>query len=142
MCVCIYSVNYLMNINNNIRIAAILLPKIKNCNLILSPHYASTFWQSLISCVDSKTYWTHHITFLLFNISIFFFCLSLIYCQCLSQENQAEKFPFSELQRRLQISPLPSNSRLPIVTELEDKELLELALRLAGEKVSTNSLVK
>ena len=31
-----------------------------------------------------------------------------------------------------------SNSRLPIVNELEDKELLELASRLAGEKVSKN----
>jgi len=30
---------------------------------------------------------------------------------------------------------------LPIVNELEDKELLELASRLAGENASANSLV-
>ncbi|KAG5075466.1 hypothetical protein JHK84_056697 [Glycine max] len=56
------------------------------------------------------------------------------------KESQTEKFPFSELQRRLQISVSESNSRLHIVNELEDKELLELASRLAGENVSTNSL--
>nr|KYP35271.1 RING finger protein B [Cajanus cajan] len=55
------------------------------------------------------------------------------------KENQTEKFPFSEFQRRLQISVSASNSKLQIVNELEDKELLELASRLAGENVSTNS---
>lgn len=58
------------------------------------------------------------------------------------QENQVEKFPLSELQRRLQLSVSQSNSMLPIVNELEDKELLELASRLAGQNVSANSLVK
>lgn len=56
------------------------------------------------------------------------------------KDNQTEKFHFSELQRRLQISVSPSNSRLPIVNELDDKELLELASRLAGDEVSANSL--
>ncbi|KAK7268425.1 hypothetical protein RIF29_21123 [Crotalaria pallida] len=56
-----------------------------------------------------------------------------------SKESQTENFPFSELQRRLQVSVSLSSSRLPIVNELEDKELLELASRLAGDKVSTNS---
>ncbi|KOM35657.1 hypothetical protein LR48_Vigan02g180700 [Vigna angularis] len=54
------------------------------------------------------------------------------------KESQTEKFPFSELQRRLQISV--SSSSLEIVNEFEDKELLEVASRLAGENVSTNSL--
>lgn len=57
-----------------------------------------------------------------------------------SKENQTEKFLFSEFQRRLQISVSASNTRLQIVNELEDKELLELASRLAGEDVSANSL--
>ncbi|GAU23548.1 hypothetical protein TSUD_40260 [Trifolium subterraneum] len=55
------------------------------------------------------------------------------------KENQSDKFPLAELQRRLQISVSQSNSRLPIVNELEDKELLELASRFAGESVSANS---
>ncbi|XP_027364129.1 protein GLUTELIN PRECURSOR ACCUMULATION 3 isoform X3 [Abrus precatorius] len=56
------------------------------------------------------------------------------------KESQTDRFSFSELQRRLQISVSASNSRIQIVNELEDKELLELASRLADEKVSTNSL--
>ncbi|WVY98116.1 hypothetical protein V8G54_030267 [Vigna mungo] len=54
------------------------------------------------------------------------------------RESETEKFPFSELQRRLQISV--SSSSLEIVNEFEDKELLEVASRLAGENVSTNKL--
>ncbi|KAE9619277.1 putative kelch-type beta propeller, galactose oxidase, beta-propeller [Lupinus albus] len=59
--------------------------------------------------------------------------------QSQSKESQTENFPFSELQKRLQVSVSLSNSRLPIVNELEDKELLELASALTGDKVSTNS---
>ncbi|PNX77133.1 hypothetical protein L195_g033095 [Trifolium pratense] len=66
-------------------------------------------------------------------------CRELIYSHRLCQENQSEKFPLAELQRRLQISVSQPNSRIPIVNELEDKELLELASRLAGENVSANS---
>ncbi|XP_015941269.1 protein GLUTELIN PRECURSOR ACCUMULATION 3 isoform X1 [Arachis duranensis] len=54
------------------------------------------------------------------------------------KESQVEKFPFAELQRRLQISVPVSNSRLPIVSELEDKELLEVASRLIGGRISTS----
>ncbi|MED6148359.1 G protein alpha subunit [Stylosanthes scabra] len=54
------------------------------------------------------------------------------------KESQVEKFPFAELQRRLQVSVPVSNSRLPIVSELEDKELLEVASRLIGGRVSTS----
>ncbi|WJX13978.1 G protein alpha subunit [Trifolium repens] len=54
------------------------------------------------------------------------------------KENQSEKFPLAELQRRLQISVSQPNYRLPIVNELEDKELLELASRLAGENIPAN----
>jgi hypothetical protein len=42
----------------------------------------------------------------------------------------------------LQISVSQPNPRLPIVNELEDKELLELASRLAGENIPANLPVK
>ncbi|XP_028768396.1 protein GLUTELIN PRECURSOR ACCUMULATION 3 isoform X1 [Neltuma alba] len=54
------------------------------------------------------------------------------------KKSQAEKSLVSELQKRLEITVSMSSSRLPIVDELEDKELLELASSLAGEQVSSN----
>ncbi|KAI4352603.1 hypothetical protein L6164_006839 [Bauhinia variegata] len=55
------------------------------------------------------------------------------------KESQTEASPISELQRRLQISVSLSNTRLPIMDELQDKELLELASSLSGETASGNS---
>ncbi|XP_042955812.1 protein GLUTELIN PRECURSOR ACCUMULATION 3 isoform X2 [Carya illinoinensis] len=52
--------------------------------------------------------------------------------------SQREQSAVSELQRRLEISVLLSSSGLPIVNELEDKEFLELASTLTGERVSSN----
>ncbi|KAK4279551.1 hypothetical protein QN277_011316 [Acacia crassicarpa] len=54
------------------------------------------------------------------------------------KESQTEKSLVSELQKRLEISVSMSSSRLPIVDELKDRELLELASREAGEQVSGN----
>ncbi|KAG6680355.1 hypothetical protein I3842_13G037500 [Carya illinoinensis] len=52
--------------------------------------------------------------------------------------SQREQSAVSELQRRLEISVSLSSSGLPIVNELEDKEFLELASTLTGERVSSN----
>ena len=58
------------------------------------------------------------------------------------QESQAEKSLISELQKRLEIAVSLSSSRLPIVDELKDKELLELASTLSGEQVSGDLQVR
>lgn len=73
----------------------------------------------------------------LYCLGLIFLAL-LIYSWYCCQESQTEKSLLSELQRRLQISVSLSSSRLPIVDELEDKELLELASKLAGGQVSSN----
>lgn len=56
----------------------------------------------------------------------------------LGQGSQREQSAVSELQRRLEISVSLSSSGLPIVNELEDKEFLELASTLTGERVSSD----
>ncbi|GFP93060.1 hypothetical protein PHJA_001450300 [Phtheirospermum japonicum] len=53
-----------------------------------------------------------------------------------AKEGQREGSAVSELQRRLEISPLLSNHEL-IIDELEDKELIQLASRV-GDKVVGN----
>lgn len=58
-----------------------------------------------------------------------------------SQESQSEGSAILELQKRLEISASLSNSGLQIVDELEDREFLELASGLIGEKVSNNGQV-
>nr|POE81500.1 ring finger protein b [Quercus suber] len=52
--------------------------------------------------------------------------------------SQREQSAVSELQRRLEISVSLSSPGFPIVDELEDKEFLELASSLSGERVSSN----
>ncbi|GMN52715.1 hypothetical protein TIFTF001_021868 [Ficus carica] len=54
------------------------------------------------------------------------------------RESQREQSAVSELQKKLGISVSLSGNRAPIVDELEDKELIELASSLIGEKVSGN----
>ena len=54
------------------------------------------------------------------------------------QGSQREQSAVSELQRRLEISVSLSSPGFPIVDELEDKEFLELASSLFGERVSSN----
>lgn len=57
------------------------------------------------------------------------------------QESQTEESAVSDLQKRLGISvSLPSNG-VPIVDELEDRELIELASSLVGERVSIHERV-
>ncbi|KAG5239592.1 Kelch repeat-containing family protein [Salix suchowensis] len=58
------------------------------------------------------------------------------------KESQSEGSAILELQKRLEISASLSNSGLQIVDELEDREFLELASGLIGEKVSNNGQLK
>ncbi|CAK7325303.1 unnamed protein product [Dovyalis caffra] len=58
--------------------------------------------------------------------------------QNVSQESESEGSAILELQKRLEISASLSSSGLQIVDELEDREFLELASRLIGDKVSNN----
>lgn len=57
------------------------------------------------------------------------------------QENQTEGFAVEELQKRLGISISLSSHGIQIVEEFDDKELLDLASRLAEQKVSSNEQV-
>ncbi|KAJ8756312.1 hypothetical protein K2173_025124 [Erythroxylum novogranatense] len=55
-----------------------------------------------------------------------------------NKETQQEDFAINELQRRVEFSLSFSSSGLQIVDEFEDRELLELAERLTGYKVSNS----
>ncbi|XP_024030394.1 actin-fragmin kinase isoform X2 [Morus notabilis] len=54
------------------------------------------------------------------------------------RESQQEQSAVSELQKKLGLSVSLSGNRSPIVDELEDKEFIELASSLIGEKISGN----
>lgn len=58
-----------------------------------------------------------------------------------SQESQREESAVSELQKKLEISVSRSSSGLQIIDELEDREFLELAAGLIGDRVSNNGQV-
>ncbi|KAL5568698.1 hypothetical protein UlMin_025273, partial [Ulmus minor] len=53
-------------------------------------------------------------------------------------ESQSEQSAVSELQKALGIQVPLSGNGVPVVDELEDKELIELASSLVGETFSTN----
>lgn len=78
----------------------------------------------------------------LFYCRGFTFVALLVHYRYFCQESQTEKSLISQLQKQLEIPVSLSSSRLPIVDELKDKELLELASTSAGEQVSGDLQVK
>lgn len=57
------------------------------------------------------------------------------------QEKQVQDSAISELQKRLEISVSLSSSGFQIVDELEDREFMELASELVGNRASSNRQV-
>lgn len=57
------------------------------------------------------------------------------------QDSQREEHPIVELQKRLGISISLSKARLDLIEERDDKELVELSSRLAGDSLPTSSQV-
>ncbi|KAG0452219.1 hypothetical protein HPP92_025804, partial [Vanilla planifolia] len=54
------------------------------------------------------------------------------------QENQGDQSPILELQKKLGISIFSNITELNVIDEVNDKELLELSTRLAGEVLPTS----
>ncbi|CAN6697550.1 unnamed protein product [Malus baccata var. baccata] len=57
------------------------------------------------------------------------------------KENQMEESAVSELQKRLGISVSLLGNGVPVVDEVEDKEFIQLASNLVGERVASNEHV-